>query len=110
MPVELTQPGPRYCPSCDASIGNDAILCVQCGYHFERQVHLPSALTVTNPPAPPKSNPFQPSPPWHTTEEESTKLLSMLWIHGRIPRWQWWTYQMGYFGMLAAISELVENK
>jgi hypothetical protein len=41
FPFETSaMPGPHTCPSCDAALPDDAVLCVECGYHLLKQKHL----------------------------------------------------------------------
>lgn len=97
------------CPTCDAKLPGQAVLCGACGYDLEKAAHRPAAsLRTTNAPVD-SSNPFH-SPaaiPREPTRRHT--FLSLFWINGRIPRSHWWAYQIGYFVVAIGLGGLLEN-
>jgi len=90
------------CPSCDAELAPNAVLCVACGYHLKQRTHLATVAEPSVQPMPDNLNPYQ-SPAAGTSGDSGfAALVSIFWIEGRIPRWQWWAFQVGYFVALVA--------
>lgn len=99
----------EHCPSCDVELAPNAVLCVACGYHLAQGTHIATATVPLAEETPDSSNPYHP-PATSTTDNSSIGvLLSIFWIHGRIPRWQWWAFQIGYFALIVLLGALMEN-
>lgn len=92
----------KRCPSCDSELAPNAVLCVACGYQLLRKRHLgtvaeqPVASSLAN------SNPYHPPAAAAARIPDSTTVLSLFWIRGRIPRWQWWTFQVAYVALVVS--------
>lgn len=98
------------CPFCKASLAPGAVLCVSCGFHLERgtKVDVDIAPTVTSVRDP--ANPFR-SPGTELDEERPPRsVLSILWVRGRIPRWQWWVTQLVAYGACILVGNLGQQQ
>jgi uncharacterized membrane protein YhaH (DUF805 family) len=100
------------CPGCGRSLGEDIILCIECGYH--RKLNRFLARTVA--PSLPKldsKNPY--ASPTSIEEEDAIQerglyalLVYLFWIDGRAPRLHWWASRLLWFGWLAVGGALIK--
>lgn len=99
---------PKHCPSCGTELAWNATLCVSCGYHFALGRHL---VTINHSSGGSQDRSNLPSSPTASTADNTalTNLLSIFWIHGRIPRRRWWTFQLGYIAFIVLVSKLMES-
>jgi uncharacterized membrane protein YhaH (DUF805 family) len=98
------------CPFCKAPLGAGAVLCVKCGYHLERRTKLavdvqPTMTVVRDPANPYRSPPTELGP---SQPRERSGLRSLFSASGRIPRWQWWLYQVGFFVFIVVTGNLLK--
>ena len=110
MNDQAPSPPLARCPSCYAELSPNAVLCIQCGYHLEKGVYLtPRGEHALPAPAPESGNPYQ--SPAVTAEQRagSFHFLSIFWIQGRIPRWQWWGVQLVFFAIAVVFAGMAEE-
>lgn len=100
----------RLCPSCGVCLHPEAVLCVKCGYHLEKGVHLAQVSGWAVPPPVDRSNPYAPPAGVSSAGPSSISedLLANLWIHGRIPRWKWWAINVMMFVLRMGMAGMHE--
>lgn len=102
MTYDLQEPDESRCPSCNAEIARDAVLCVSCGYHLKKKIHLP--VVGSGPIAPPiRSKPeLDSSRPTRRNQRATTKAKKTPWFKNR------WVWALGSGGVVvAAITALL---
>lgn len=95
------------CPSCDVELARNVMLCVACGYHIKRGIHLATAAEPSMQRVSDTANPYH--SPTATTSDGSATFLSLFWFNGRIPRWKWWVFLASYLMVILALGGLLEN-
>lgn len=115
MADSFVTPYDGLCPWCKEPMSVGALLCVKCGYHLKLRTKVqvepePSLAAVRDPANPYRTAGLQVTSQSPTVGDRLRTILSRLSIRGRMPRWQWWLFQLGGVVLIALIGSLKERQ